>query len=239
MSEAEKEIINWCQGLNTYYTGNDETYKFPAICKKIVSQSNPALQFDVNEYPVVDENNLAIENGPSWLSNQISIMAGLPILPSSDTIMLNAMRYCCTVNNNIKKKEDLLKAKQDFEISSKRVEVTREPAANISRYGTHFAFGKPLRFSTIPFLIAISIFFLVISLGILMEVGGTRISISSSGPSFFSQFIETFTSSWSQTESSFKIGLIAISVLVGAVGYYGADKLREYMQTQNPPATQK
>lgn len=239
MSEAEKEIINWCDGLNTYYTGNDATYKFPAICGKSVSLSNPALQFDVNEYPIEDENNFTIVNGPSWLSNQISILAGLPTIPSSNAIMPKAIRYCCTVHNNIKKKEELIKAKQDFEISSTRVEVTREPAANVSRYGTHFAFGKPLRFSTIPFLIAISIFFLVISIGILMQIGGMQISISSSGPSFFSTLIETFKNSWSQTESSFKIGLIAISVAVGAVGYYGADKLREYMQTQNPPATQK
>lgn len=231
MSEAEKEIINWCGGLNDYYkpVNPDDSFKFPKVCEKVVGVENLALEFDVNENPTTDPAGRTIVNGPLWLVDEIKqIISTSP----NEVIARNSLRYCCTAYNNIQKKQAVVNAKQDYEVSLKRAEATRDPAANISRYGTHFAFGKPLRFSTVPYLIAISIFFLVLGIGLLLEITGTSVQISTSGLSSSGGLIESFKSSWSQTTGSFKIILILISIVVGAVGYYGADKLKEYAQSK-------
>ena len=222
-SQAITEIINWCDGLNTYIT--DDNNKFPKVCSLT---TNNKLTYDLNENPPFSNEAGSV----STLNSIRSIDNPNPI--SKDNLELLSLRYCCTIHNTEKKKKQVLNAKQDFEIASKRAEVTRDPASHISRYGTHFAFGKPLRFSSIPYLLTLIIFFFILSIGILLESSGQKISITSSGPSWFGNFISTFTSSWSQSEGSFKISLIVISILVGAVGYYGAEKLKEYISSKAP-----
>jgi hypothetical protein len=241
-SEALKEILNFCENLNQRMTDDkSDDYKnslFPKVCERTVAQEDSsktsnALYFDVNENP----------SSPTE-AGAISLLQAIKNIdtPSGTTTTTGdltkiARQYCCTIYNANKKKEAAINAKQDYEIALKRAEVTRDPATSVSRYGTHFAFGKPLRFSSIPYLLTIIIFFSILSIGILLEISGRTVSISSSGPSWFSNLLSAFSSSWSQSDSSFKLILIVISVLVGAIGYYGAGKLREYLESNT--TTQK
>ena len=221
--QAISEIINWCTGLNTNYLNNlVPTLQFPAVCSTI---QNNRLIWDHNENPHT-------ESSQSGLVTAVQDIRDLSLEkspPSTDgAIGDNAVKYCCTIFNTQKKKQDVINAKEDYDIALQRAEATRDPASKVSRYGTNFAFGKPLRFSTIPYLIAISIFFLLLGLAFYMQLGGISISISSSGPSKFAELVSAFKSSWSDSAGSFKIILILISVVVGAAAYYGASKLSEY-----------
>ncbi len=241
-SEALNEIFSFCENLNQKLTDDGtQNYRsnlFPKICESTIRQVEPgptsnALYFDVNENPRHD-----FEVGPLSLLSSIKNIDSMQLgATSKEDLTKIARQYCCTIYNANKKKEAALNAKQDYEIASKRAEVTRDPATSVSRYGTHFAFGKPLRFSSIPYLLTISIFFFILSIAILLEISGRTISISSSGPSWFSNFLSAFTSSWSQSASSFKVSLIVLSVVVGAIGYYGAEKLKEYIQSNTPTKT--
>lgn len=139
-------------------------------------------------------------------------------------ILRNKMNeFCCAMwmRNDIQNHYN--DAKQDLEVAKKRVEVTRNPPADVSYLGTYVPFGRPLRSDSVPVLIGVTLTFLILSLGLLLNLGNVQLAYvapRSYGPSFFQNLVESFReTSWPL------LGItVAASAAVAGSIYYGIQK---------------
>jgi hypothetical protein len=116
---------------------------------------------------------------------------------SDDALELrNAMKeFCCAMSARIEYEQKYKEATQDYEVAKQRVESVRNPAAQVSYFGTAFPFGRPLRPDSVPILLSFIFFFIIMSLGLLLSLGNVQIAYmapQSYGPSYFQQLVDAY-----------------------------------------------
>lgn len=129
--------------------------------------------------------------------------------------------FCCTYKAKKELQTRAERVKTEFSTAKHRADVTRDPAADINDNGTTFPFGRPLRTSSVLFLLIAIALFTILSLALLLDLGNVQLLYRSSAnvgaPSMLSRFIDSFRqSSW-----LFLITLVAISGGI-ATGIYFA-----------------
>jgi hypothetical protein len=149
------------------------------------------------------------------------INANLPVL--SSTIRNQVQSFCCVMNARKTAEQQLQEAKEEYAIAQARVKSLRSPEAEVSSFGTRVPFGRPLRTDSVPTLLAVTITFIILSLGMILNLSSIQIAYKAppgGGPSFF----QTLYFSYQQT-SWMVLGLTAI-LSAGAAGgiYYAIQK---------------
>jgi hypothetical protein len=136
------------------------------------------------------------------------------------TLKNNVYSFCCAVDERYSLNNTLKDAKENYEVANGRVKSVRDPAAGISDRGTSFPFGRPLKVDSVPILLMVTISFLILSLGMLLQLGNIQISYTgplSVGPSFFEMLYESY-----QTTNKWFILIIALGAGGIAAGIFYA-----------------
>jgi hypothetical protein len=133
--------------------------------------------------------------------------------------------FCCAMWARNEYDERYKEAKQDYDIAKNRVDSLRNPPANLSYFGTLMPFPRPLRSDSVPVLLGISLVFLILALGMLLNLGNVQLAYvgpRSYGPGFLSQLGDSFR------QTSWMVIAITMAVSAGAAGgiYYGIQKTR-------------
>ena len=141
----------------------------------------------------------------------------------SNAVQTRVQSFCCVLNARKTAEQQLDSAKEDYAIAQQRVSSIRKPEAGISSFGTRVPFGRPLRTDSVPTLLAVSIAFIILSLGMILNLSSIQIAYKAplgSGPSFFdSLYISYQQTTWT---------VLAITAILsaGAAGgiYYAIQK---------------
>ena len=144
----------------------------------------------------------------------------------TNALQSNVYTFCCAAAERQRVNEMLEDAKEDYEVAKNRVKSVRDPAAAVSDRGTSFPFGRSLRPDSVPILLTVTLSFLILSLGLILQLGNIQIAYKgpvSVGPSFFEVLAQSY-------ESTNKWLLIIIALLAagGAAGIF-------YAITKNKP----
>jgi hypothetical protein len=141
----------------------------------------------------------------------------------SSTIKNNVQSFCCVLQARKTAEQQLQEAKEEYAIAEGRVKSLRKPEADISVFGTRVPFGRPLRTDSVPVLLAVTITFIILSLGILLNLSSIQLAYKAppgGGPSFFQNLYFSY-----QQTSWTVLGITAILSAAAAGGiYYGIQK---------------
>jgi hypothetical protein len=99
----------------------------------------------------------------------------------TQTLIQDALKFCCTIENKKAVETQLRQAQEDNTVAKGRVSSVQNPAGDVSPRGTTFPFGKPLRSDSVPILLATSLAFLIMAMGLLLNLNNITISYSSPG----------------------------------------------------------
>jgi hypothetical protein len=151
------------------------------------------------------------------------INANLPLL--SESVKSQVQSFCCVLNARKTAGQQLQTAKEEYTIAQSRVASIRKPEAGLSPFGTRVPFGRPLRTDSVPVLLAVSLTFIIVSLGMILNLSSIQIAYKAApggGPSFFdSLYISYQQTTWT---------LLALTAVLsaGAAGgiYYAIQKTR-------------
>jgi len=138
---------------------------------------------------------------------------------ATEALVTNALKFCCTIENKKKIETQLLQAKEDNAVAKARVASVQNPAGDISPKGTTFPFGRPLRSDSVPILLACSLAFLILSMGLLLNLNSIEIAYTSPGgfPNFYQQLID----SWNMTSwAIIGVTTAGAAAVAGGVFYY-------------------
>jgi len=137
-----------------------------------------------------------------------------------------AMQFCCTLQNNNTLKSELLNAKEHLAIAQTRAKSTQNPGKDISAMGFKFPLGRPLRPTSVPFLIGFILFFIIMSFALLLNLGSVQISYTSGSSSygFGSRILSTLRESYYNSSWITIIVVSLVSMGIGAGIYYGVNK---------------
>ena len=143
----------------------------------------------------------------------------------SDSVKTQVQSFCCVLNARKTAGQQLQNAKEEYAIAQSRVASIRKPETGISSFGTRVPFGRPLRTDSVPILLAVSLTFIIISLGMILNLSSIQIAYKGApggGPSFF----DTLYFSYQQT--SWTILALTAVLSAGAAGgiYYAIQKTR-------------
>lgn len=133
--------------------------------------------------------------------------------------------FCCAMWARKEYEQRYQDAKRDYDIAKHRVESVRNPPANLSYYGTLLPLPRPLRPDSVPILLGINLVFLILALGMLLNLGNVQLAYvgpQSYGPGFLTQLADSFRqTSW------MVIGItVVLSAGVAAGIYYGIQKTK-------------
>lgn len=128
--------------------------------------------------------------------------------------------FCCAMWARNEYEQRFNEAKQDYDIAKNRIDSVRNPPANLSYYGTLIPFARPLRSDSVPILLGTSLVFLILALGMLLNLGNVQLAYvgpRSYGPGFLTQLVDSF-----RQTSGIVIGITILASAGVAVGiYYG------------------
>lgn len=141
----------------------------------------------------------------------------------SNTVRTNVQSFCCILNARKTAEQQLETAREEYAIAQQRVSSIRKPEAGVSSFGTRVPFGRPLRTDSVPILLAVSIAFIILSLGMILNLSSIQIAYKAppgGGPTFFdSLYISYQQTTWT---------ILAITAILsaGAAGgiYYAIQK---------------
>jgi hypothetical protein len=117
----------------------------------------------------------------------------------TQTLVTDALKFCCTLENKKAIETQLRQAEEDNTVAKARVSSVQNPAGDVSPRGTTLPFGKPLRSDSVPILLATSLAFLIMAMGLLLNLNNITISYSSpgGGPNLYEQLIQSwYATSW-------------------------------------------
>jgi hypothetical protein len=145
---------------------------------------------------------------------------------SATPLQTAAMQFCCRLQNNNTLKSELLNAKEHLAIAQTRAKSTQNPGKDISAMGFKFPLGRPLRPTSVPFLIGFILFFIIMSFALLLNLGSVQISYTSGSSSygFGSRILSTLRESYYNSSWITIIVVSLVSMGIGAGIYYGANK---------------
>lgn len=141
----------------------------------------------------------------------------------SDNVKGKVQSFCCVLNARKTAEQQLETAKEEYAVAQERVKSIRKPEAGVSQFGTRVPFGRPLRTDSIPTILAVSIAFIILSLGMILNLSSIQIAYKAppgGGPTFF----DSLSISYQQTSWTV-LGLTAVLSAAAAGGiYYGIQK---------------
>lgn len=130
--------------------------------------------------------------------------------------------FCCAMEIREQANQRLKQSQEDYNVAKARVESIRNPTTGITRYGTTFPLGRSLRSDSVPVLMFFIFFFLLISVGMILNLNhviliwNRPISIT-----IFQRIYESFA----QASWAYNLLLIGASFLVAFGIYYGISKI--------------
>jgi hypothetical protein len=200
---------SFCKTLTYTPSGAATAQSFPDFCSSVSSS-------DILQLIATIKNNTE-----SSSSTSKSVLAS-----SATQLQTAATQFCCTLQNNNTLKSELLKAKEHLAIAQTRAKSTQNPAKDISAMGFKFPLGRPLRPTSVPFLIGFIFFFIIMSFALLLNLGSIQISYTSGSSSygFVSRILSTLRESYYNSSWITIIVVSLVSMGIGAGIYYGANK---------------
>jgi hypothetical protein len=153
--------------------------------------------------------------GDSYINTNLSSL--------SDVVKGKVQSFCCVLNARKTAETQLQQVKEEYAIAQQRVASLRKPEAGVSYFGTRVPFGRPLRTDSVPILLAVTIAFIILSLGMILNLSSIQIAYKTppgGGPSFFDSLY------FSYQQTSWMILAITVVLSAGAAGgiYYGIQK---------------
>jgi hypothetical protein len=142
----------------------------------------------------------------------------------SSTLVTAIKQFCCTVKQKQTLQSDLYTATEAYNVAKDRAKSVQKPTRDVSPYGTYVPFGRSLRTDSAPLLLVFSLVFLIFSTGLLLNLGSIQLSYKSSGPGFFTYFIEQIVTSFQMTSGWVLVPTILVSVGATAGIYYAITK---------------
>lgn len=205
----------FCQNFNTY---QDTNKSYPNSCPTDSTFKNKSVKEIARLVAEIGALKGALENqSDSWREANIGWLS----LYLKD----RTFQFCCAYEAKLKLNTDYQQILQDYGTAKARIESVRNPAGDLQDKGTTFPFGKPLRSDSVPFLIAFSIVFLIIGLGLLLQVGNIKLAYSAP-PSYGPSIIDILYEQFQQT--SYVVFLITVLGSFAAAGgiYYAILKTK-------------
>jgi len=198
---------SFCKTLTYTPSGTETAQSFPDFCSSVSSS-------DILQLITTIKNNT--ENNRSKSVTQSGATA----------LQTAAMQFCCTLQNNNTLKSELLNAKEHLAIAQTRAKSTQNPGKDISAMGFKFPLGRPLRPTSVPFLIGFILFFIIMSFALLLNLGSIQISYTSGSSSygFGSRILSTLRESYYNSSWITIIVVSLVSMGIGAGIYYGVNK---------------
>ena len=135
----------------------------------------------------------------------------------TQTLVADALKFCCTLENKKAIETQLRQAEEDNTVAKARVSSVQNPAGDVSPRGTTFPFGKPLRSDSVPILLATSLAFLILAMGLLLNLNSIEIAYTVPGgfPNLYEQLIQSwYATSW------LLIGLTVVASAAAAGGVF-------------------
>jgi len=135
----------------------------------------------------------------------------------TQTLITDALKFCCTLENKKAIETQLRQAEEDNTVAKARVSSVQNPAGDVSPRGTTFPFGKPLRSDSVPILLATSLAFLILAMGLLLNLNSIEIAYTAPGgfPNLYEQLIQSwYATSW------LLIGLTVVASAAAAGGIF-------------------
>jgi len=117
----------------------------------------------------------------------------------TQTLITDALKFCCTLENKKAIETQLRQAQEDNTVAKARISSVRNPAGDVSPKGTTVPFGRPLRSDSVPILLAASLAFLILAMGLLLNLNSIEIAYTAPGgfPNLYQQLIESwYATSW-------------------------------------------
>lgn len=114
-------------------------------------------------------------------------------------LIQDALKFCCTLENKKAIDTQLRQAQEDNTVAKARISSVQNPAGDVSPKGTTFPFGRPLRSDSVPILLAASLAFLILAMGLLLNLNSIEIAYTAPGgfPNLYQQLIESWNAtSW-------------------------------------------
>ena len=131
--------------------------------------------------------------------------------------------FCCAMEIRDSSNQRLKQSQEDYNVAKSRVESIRNPATNITRYGTTFPLGRPLRSDSVPVLFFFTFFFLLLTIGMILNLNHVVLIWNRPvGISLFQQIYESFA----QASWMYNLLLIAGSFALAFGIYYGISKTK-------------
>ena len=135
----------------------------------------------------------------------------------TQTLITDALKFCCTLENKKAIETQLRQAQEDNTVAKARVSSVQNPAGDVSPKGTTVPFGRPLRSDSVPILLASSLAFLILAMGLLLNLNSIEIAYTAPGgfPNLYQQLIESwYATSW------MLIGLTVVGSAAAAGGIF-------------------
>lgn len=203
----------FCTEFNTY---QDTTASYPGSCPTNDSLKNKSLE-------EVSETIQAISNLKGKLDSHDSSWITTNLGTLSTSLKQQVFNFCCLYDAKLQLHTEYKQILQDYNTAKARVESIRDPATGIQDKGTTFPFGRPLRSDSVPFVLAFSFIFLIVGLGLALQIGNVKLAYAapeSYGPSIFEILREQFQ------QTSFLVVAIIVVVSMAVAGgiYYGISK---------------
>jgi hypothetical protein len=144
----------------------------------------------------------------------------------SNSVKSNVQSFCCVLNARKTAQQQLQDAKDEYAIAEARVKSVRKPESDISFFGTRVPFGRPLRTDSVPILLAVSISFIILSLGMILNLSSIQLAYKAPPGDGLSLFFQNLYISYQQT--SWLVLAITVVLSAGAAGgiYYAIQKTR-------------
>jgi hypothetical protein len=205
----------FCTNFNTY---QDTARQYPSSCPTNDSLKQKTFQeVSRNLQEIAALKSQIDTRDSSWLA------ANLPNL--SSTLRQNVFDFCCLYDAKQRLHTDYQQTLSDYTTAKGRIESVRDPASQIQDKGTTVPFGRPLRSDSVPFVLAFSFLFMILGLGLLLQIGNIKLAYSSPpsyGPGLFDILAEQFQ----QTSLPvFAITIVGSFVAAGGI-YYGISKTK-------------
>ncbi len=143
------------------------------------------------------------------------------LTPLSTTIKDKVQSFCCVLQARKTAEQQLQEAKEEYAIAEGRVKSLRKPEADVSVFGTRVPFGRPLRTDSVPILLAVTITFIILSLGILLNLSSIQLAYKAPPGGGLGLFFQNLYFSYQQT-SWMVLGITVILSAAAAGGIYYA-----------------
>lgn len=195
-------ILSDLQNTNTFSQWKD---RINTRVEQLSSSTDPTVD-DINEfvYTILPD----VKNHQDCLSESALSAAKMATGNSTSQSRIN------DIKNTIKQREN------DVKITHTRAVMARNPELSSSYYDGWFPISRPLKHYTIPLLIAISVFFFVLSFLYFMNLFGIDLELTVDVPIFSIGSIDNYGSKSIYTSKPFII-LSGMSVLLLALVIYG------------------